>query len=112
LYPSSGITLLEQVLVFNIGIACAADSPEFQADLNVSNIVSSTGPYETDLTFHGGADVVPVFSFFDSKIVKCIHRLLSHIVRCPMGFTRKFEDVTCSGIQIHNGGTITNESRR
>jgi uncharacterized repeat protein (TIGR01451 family) len=37
-------------LVFNIGIACAADGQELQADLNVSKVVSSTGPYEIDDT--------------------------------------------------------------
>ncbi|HUT37897.1 MAG TPA: DUF11 domain-containing protein, partial [Methanoregula sp.] len=35
-------------LVFNIGIVCAADGGEIQADLNVSKVVSSTGPYEID----------------------------------------------------------------
>jgi len=34
-------------LLFTIGIVCAADGEEMQADLNVSKIVSSTGPYET-----------------------------------------------------------------
>jgi uncharacterized repeat protein (TIGR01451 family) len=34
-------------LVVNIGIACAADGQELQADLNVTKIVSSTGPYES-----------------------------------------------------------------
>ncbi len=35
-------------LIFNIGIVCAADGNETQADLNVSKVVSSTGPYEID----------------------------------------------------------------
>jgi len=35
-------------LVFNIGIACAENSQGLQADLNVSKVISSTGPYETD----------------------------------------------------------------
>jgi hypothetical protein len=35
-------------LVFTIGIACAADDQGLQADLNVSKVVSSTGPYQTD----------------------------------------------------------------
>jgi len=35
-------------LILNIGIVCAADGEEMHADLNVSKIVSSTGPYETD----------------------------------------------------------------
>jgi hypothetical protein len=34
-------------LLFTIGIVCAADGEEMQADLNASKIVSSTGPYET-----------------------------------------------------------------
>ena len=34
-------------LLFTIGIVCAADGEEMHADLNVSKIVSSTGPYET-----------------------------------------------------------------
>jgi uncharacterized repeat protein (TIGR01451 family) len=33
-------------LIFNIGIVCAVDGNETQADLNVSKVVSSTGPYE------------------------------------------------------------------
>jgi uncharacterized repeat protein (TIGR01451 family) len=37
-------------LVFNIGIACAADDQELQADLNVTKVVTSTGPYEIDNT--------------------------------------------------------------
>ena len=37
-------------LVFNIGIACAADGQVLQTDLNVSKVVSSTGPYEIDDT--------------------------------------------------------------
>jgi uncharacterized repeat protein (TIGR01451 family) len=35
-------------LVFTIGIACAADDQGLQADLNISKVVSSTGPYQTD----------------------------------------------------------------
>ena len=35
-------------LIFNIGIVCAVDGNETQADLNVSKVVSSTGPYEID----------------------------------------------------------------
>ena len=35
-------------LIFNIGIVCAVDGNETQADLNISKIVSSTGPYEID----------------------------------------------------------------
>jgi uncharacterized repeat protein (TIGR01451 family) len=35
-------------LIFNIGIVCAADGEETRADLNVSKVVSSTGPYEID----------------------------------------------------------------
>jgi uncharacterized repeat protein (TIGR01451 family) len=35
-------------LVFNIGIACAADGEGIPADLNVSKVVSSTGPFEID----------------------------------------------------------------
>ena len=31
-----------------IGIACAADDQGLQADLNVTKVVSSTGPYQTD----------------------------------------------------------------
>jgi hypothetical protein len=34
--------------IVNIGIVCAADAEETQADLNVSKMVSSAGPYETD----------------------------------------------------------------
>jgi hypothetical protein len=40
-----GAVLLSMVLT--IGIACAADSPGLPADLNVTKIVSSTGPYES-----------------------------------------------------------------
>lgn len=35
-------------LVFNIGIVCAVDGEVTHADLNVSKVVSSTGPYEID----------------------------------------------------------------
>jgi hypothetical protein len=35
-------------LIFNIGIVCAVDGNETQADLNVSKVVRSTGPYEID----------------------------------------------------------------
>jgi uncharacterized repeat protein (TIGR01451 family) len=35
-------------LVFNIGIACAADGEGIHADLNVSKVVNSTGPYDLD----------------------------------------------------------------
>jgi len=35
-------------LIFNIGIACAADGKEPHTDLNVTKVVSSTGPYEID----------------------------------------------------------------
>ena len=35
-------------LVFNIGVVCAADGEETHADLNISKIVSSTGPYKID----------------------------------------------------------------
>jgi hypothetical protein len=35
-------------LLLNIGIVCAADGEVMHADLNVSKIVRSTGPYETD----------------------------------------------------------------
>jgi hypothetical protein len=38
-----GVVLL--ALVFNIGIACAEDSQGLQADLNVTKVVRSTGPY-------------------------------------------------------------------
>jgi hypothetical protein len=46
IHALSGIVLL--ALLFNIGIVSAADFEEKQADLNVSKIVSSTGPYEID----------------------------------------------------------------
>jgi uncharacterized repeat protein (TIGR01451 family) len=42
----TGAVLL--ALVFTIGIACAADGQGLQADLNVTKVVSSTGPYEID----------------------------------------------------------------
>jgi uncharacterized repeat protein (TIGR01451 family) len=35
-------------MVFTIGIACAADSPGLPADLNITKVVNSTGPYEID----------------------------------------------------------------
>jgi hypothetical protein len=35
-------------LIFNIGIVCAVDGNETQADLNISKVVSSNGPYEID----------------------------------------------------------------
>ena len=35
-------------LIFNIGIVCAVDENEKQVDLNISKVVSSTGPYEID----------------------------------------------------------------
>jgi len=35
-------------LVFTIGIACAADEQGLPADLNVTKVVTSTGPYEID----------------------------------------------------------------
>jgi uncharacterized repeat protein (TIGR01451 family) len=38
-----GVVLL--ALVFNIGIACAEDNQGLQADLNVTKVVRSTGPY-------------------------------------------------------------------
>jgi len=41
-----GVILL--ALIFNFGIVRAADGEEMQADLNISKIVSSTGPYEID----------------------------------------------------------------
>ena len=34
-------------LVFTIGIACAADEQGLPADLNITKVVTSTGPYET-----------------------------------------------------------------
>jgi uncharacterized repeat protein (TIGR01451 family) len=37
-------------LVFTIGIACAADEQGLPADLNVTKVVTSTGPYEIDDT--------------------------------------------------------------
>ena len=46
IHALSGIVLL--ALLFNIGIVSAADFEEKQADLNVSKLVSSTGPYEID----------------------------------------------------------------
>jgi uncharacterized repeat protein (TIGR01451 family) len=37
-------------MVFTIGIACAADEQGFPTDLNVTKVVTSTGPYEIDDT--------------------------------------------------------------
>jgi len=41
-------TVILLACIFSIGIVCAADAEETQADLNVSKVVSSAGPYETN----------------------------------------------------------------